>query len=111
MKERMVGSAKSFDPTLADGTLLLELGGSEEAALLAKMQEAALGNAAMEEVGAFWQLACLRARKYDVDRAIMYVQARRWQTGDLVVYKQRTWQTCVQSGWLFALPYSWPFGS
>eukprot|EP00123_Amoebidium_parasiticum_P019920 comp36857_c0_seq1/m.47333 comp36857_c0_seq1/g.47333 ORF comp36857_c0_seq1/g.47333 comp36857_c0_seq1/m.47333 type:complete len:321 (-) comp36857_c0_seq1:72-1034(-) len=59
---------------IGDGSLAMELGSVEERALLAELQERGGDAWYMKEAGETWQLACLRARKYIVERALVLVE-------------------------------------
>ena len=95
----------SFFPTPqdADGQLVYPLNSAEEKA---KFREFALlgeGDPLFQQAGEFWQLACLRARKFDMQRSLELVRnymiwRRDYAIEENTVYTDPEFKAAVESG-------------
>lgn len=61
---------QNANPELGDGSLIYTLNSEEELAIFKQMQERGKEDATFQSSHPVWQLACLRARKYDIERGI-----------------------------------------
>ncbi|EGD81673.1 hypothetical protein PTSG_02387 [Salpingoeca rosetta] len=66
--------ARSVDFEVADGQLVYPLNSEAEKVKFREFQELGKGDALFEKAGPFWQLACLRARKFDMQRSLQLVR-------------------------------------
>eukprot|EP00730_Choanoeca_flexa_P016984 TRINITY_DN8119_c0_g1_i2.p1 TRINITY_DN8119_c0_g1~~TRINITY_DN8119_c0_g1_i2.p1 ORF type:complete len:323 (+),score=53.23 TRINITY_DN8119_c0_g1_i2:222-1190(+) len=68
---RLFGDA---DPELGDGSLMHQLGSQAELDCLAELEARIKDDQQCLKLKPFWRLACLRARKYDIDRTLILIK-------------------------------------
>ncbi|EDQ91069.1 uncharacterized protein MONBRDRAFT_36405 [Monosiga brevicollis MX1] len=62
-----------YDLDVDDADTSIEIGSAQEMELFDRLVVRGRGNSTFERAGPFWQMACLRARKYNVERAYVLV--------------------------------------
>jgi hypothetical protein len=91
------------DPEDGDGSLLYALGSPEEEACVAELETKIAQDEQCQQLKPFWRLACLRARKYDIERAIELIQnyaawRQRFRVEDESVEKDPKLMAFVERG-------------